>query len=559
MRRTLPAALLLALTPGVSLAQPAPAPAQVGITPTMPETLQVLDSTQTWVPFGTVDPQAHTFTYGGAFAGSLSSATGLPISTGLSGCSPNSVVVGLGATTLACQTTLPPSLAFVGAVSGSMTTDGAVVTDLNSAKTAYNIYSTVVPGNWFFYDTHRSVLDLEPGSTVQTASAYNAYIYDNVPKGVAPNEKNASGYTTVEVAATSNAALWGFNPGLSDSVNNQPHGNTGIKLIGGEIDFTVSETTGTIVSGMTLSLQGTGTPVASGYQTSTLNGLHFNYSFTSNDAAATNALYAGASAVAGASVPSQVIKMAYYDSGSTIHAVNLTALNGLDIGITGFANGFALNPSNANAPVALSAIGAGTGGMTVSGGAGFVSFVDGRVNLTNATQNFFNFGTNLGSGAPAFTTRSVGTKIVLNDAESGSSVDYGVGVATSAVWFSLSTSTSSKEFDWYGGITKVASLTGVGRFTALEDIIVGAGGVAPTLSANQGALYSTAALGGVVSGSGSTADVTLANKSGAAALEILTGTTTVNLPAVTTGTPVASLCLDASGNIVKKTTAGSCI
>lgn len=33
----------------------------------------------------------------------------------------------------------------------------------------------------------------------------------------------------------------------------------------------------------------------------------------------------------------------------------------------------------------------------------------------------------------------------------------------------------------------------------------------------------------------------------------------IQLPAVTTGTPAASLCLDASGNIIKKTTAGACI
>ena len=33
----------------------------------------------------------------------------------------------------------------------------------------------------------------------------------------------------------------------------------------------------------------------------------------------------------------------------------------------------------------------------------------------------------------------------------------------------------------------------------------------------------------------------------------------VSFPAVSTGTPAASLCLDASNNIIKKTTAGSCI
>jgi hypothetical protein len=37
------------------------------------------------------------------------------------------------------------------------------------------------------------------------------------------------------------------------------------------------------------------------------------------------------------------------------------------------------------------------------------------------------------------------------------------------------------------------------------------------------------------------------------------GSGTVQLPTAATGTPVASLCLDASNNIIKKTTAGSCI
>jgi hypothetical protein len=44
----------------------------------------------------------------------------------------------------------------------------------------------------------------------------------------------------------------------------------------------------------------------------------------------------------------------------------------------------------------------------------------------------------------------------------------------------------------------------------------------------------------------------------AAAISINTSQV-VSLPAVTTGTPAASLCIDASNNIVKKTTTGSCI
>jgi hypothetical protein len=37
-------------------------PAQLSVTQTLPEVLQVLDNTQTWVPLGTVDPNSHTFT-----------------------------------------------------------------------------------------------------------------------------------------------------------------------------------------------------------------------------------------------------------------------------------------------------------------------------------------------------------------------------------------------------------------------------------------------------------------------------------------------------------------
>jgi hypothetical protein len=51
------------LTLGVSAFAQAPSPAQMGITPTtVPEVLQVLDNTRTWVKIGTVDSVSHTFT-----------------------------------------------------------------------------------------------------------------------------------------------------------------------------------------------------------------------------------------------------------------------------------------------------------------------------------------------------------------------------------------------------------------------------------------------------------------------------------------------------------------
>ena len=53
-------ALLALLLAGAAHAQ-APSPAQMGITPTTPQSLQALDSTKTWVPFGTIDQTSHTF------------------------------------------------------------------------------------------------------------------------------------------------------------------------------------------------------------------------------------------------------------------------------------------------------------------------------------------------------------------------------------------------------------------------------------------------------------------------------------------------------------------
>jgi hypothetical protein len=40
---------------------------------------------------------------------------------------------------------------------------------------------------------------------------------------------------------------------------------------------------------------------------------------------------------------------------------------------------------------------------------------------------------------------------------------------------------------------------------------------------------------------------------------VLGGSAAVQIPGAATGTPVASLCLDAGGNVIKKTTSGACL
>ena len=55
------AAAAFALVAGTAQAQTPPSPAEMGMSSTVPEVLQVLDSTQTWAPIGTVDPAVHGF------------------------------------------------------------------------------------------------------------------------------------------------------------------------------------------------------------------------------------------------------------------------------------------------------------------------------------------------------------------------------------------------------------------------------------------------------------------------------------------------------------------
>jgi hypothetical protein len=93
----------------------------------------------------------------------------------------------------------------------------------------------------------------------------------------------------------------------------------------------------------------------------------------------------------------------------------------------------------------------------------------GQVYLNGATSNRIDFNTN-GTGAPAFTTRSAGTKLLLYPSLSGSVADYAIGIAAATMWSSVPENNSSFKFKWYGATTEVASLDGAGAFTAVGGI-----------------------------------------------------------------------------------------
>jgi hypothetical protein len=71
-----------------------------------------------------------------------------------------------------------------------------------------------------------------------------------------------------------------------------------------------------------------------------------------------------------------------------------------------------------------------------------------------------------GTGAPQFTTRTTGTKLLLYPALSDTQVDYAIGINSATLWSSVPVNSSSFYFKWYGGETQVASLDGTGAFTA---------------------------------------------------------------------------------------------
>jgi hypothetical protein len=86
----------------------------------------------------------------------------------------------------------------------------------------------------------------------------------------------------------------------------------------------------------------------------------------------------------------------------------------------------------------------------------------GQIYLNGTTGNRIDFNT-AGIAAPSFTTRSVGTKIVLYPDLSAGNVDFAFGIEGSTLWQSIPN--SSCTFRYYAGTTSIATLSGGGNFT----------------------------------------------------------------------------------------------
>jgi hypothetical protein len=121
--------------------------------------------------------------------------------------------------------------------------------------------------------------------------------------------------------------------------------------------------------------------------------------------------------------------------------------------------------------ITASAVQATTVTTTAAGSA-----TTGQLYLNGATSNRIDWNAN-GTGAPAYTTRSAGTKLLLYPAISGVQVDYAMGIDAATLWSSVPVNSSSFYFKWYGGDVQVASLDGAGSLVVSGDITTSTGTV----------------------------------------------------------------------------------
>jgi hypothetical protein len=108
-----------------------------------------------------------------------------------------------------------------------------------------------------------------------------------------------------------------------------------------------------------------------------------------------------------------------------------------------------------------------------------------NVVMGNATAPLLQFSA-VGVLAPTFTTRSVGTKIVLFPQVSGTNVDFAIGIASGTLWNSVST--TSNQFQWFGGTSLAATLSGAGNLTLSGNLVAVQGSFSGQLSVANGTI-----------------------------------------------------------------------
>ena len=165
----------------------------------------------------------------------------------------------------------------------------------------------------------------------------------------------------------------------------------------------------------------------------------------------------------------------------TLNPTTAGTINNMSIGVTTAAAG------------RFTGITATSQALTSDGG--------GTIYLNNATNARIDFVAS-GVAAPAFTTRSAGTKIVLYPQVGAAAVDYAIGIESGTLWNSVAT--TGQQFLWYGGTTVAMTLTGTGALSATSFTGATSGahnGTVGATAANTGA-FTTLSASSTVSGTG---------------------------------------------------------
>jgi hypothetical protein len=116
----------------------------------------------------------------------------------------------------------------------------------------------------------------------------------------------------------------------------------------------------------------------------------------------------------------------------------------------------------------------GTGANYFGSTTAAVADATARIQLNGATSNMIAWNTS-GSAAPAFTTRSAGTKLVLYPNIGGATVDYAIGIEASNMWFSVQQQGAAVGWKFYGGTTLAMYISSAGFFEMYEAAAPSAG------------------------------------------------------------------------------------
>lgn len=234
---------------------------------------------------------------------------------------------------------------------GALTADGFVINSQNTPKTAAQIYQAEFGGS-LNYDSIRAVMDIEASTSLTNANAFGAYVYNNVAAGSGTTANSGVGYFANVVSAATNAAVWGGNFALNDTL-----GQTGQDLNGFELDFTVAASS-TNVAAIGLILQGSAQPVgADAISISLVPGstAQWVHALVVGDGAITSggaAIRIGAITTSGTSIASQKLLLGYFDAGGVEHNLSLQAtLGGLNILASSVADGVFIGTSNVGNPI----------------------------------------------------------------------------------------------------------------------------------------------------------------------------------------------------------------